>query len=147
MSEQMIEIIRAHHPSMIGVGLILLLSVIEVSKIQINPWSAILRWIGKRANKDIIEQNAKIITELAAYRKEFEDKVAMDCRWAVLTFANSCRQHERHSREEWQHALNAITKYEEYCEKHNIANAVIVEDSRYIREAYRTACDANDFLV
>lgn len=42
-----------------------------------------------------------------------------------------------HSREEWNHVLNTIKRYEIFCEKNEIANGVIEENSSYLRELHK----------
>lgn len=173
----------------IAIAIVLFLSCVEVSKIQINPWSTILSWIGKQCNKDLYEQNVTINTtleryddilielrnenatlqqmlsecrqditelsheyanlnrEITSYNNDFKLKLAEGYRWSILRFANSCRHGQKHSREEWTHVLDAISKYEAHCEMYHIENAVMQEDSRYIKDAYSFASASNDFLV
>lgn len=119
------------------IGILAILSVVvEITPIKINP----LNWIGQLLNKDI----KKEITKL---RCDFELTKANNMRWEILSFANSCRRHISHSKDEWHHILNIIKEYEEYTEEKKIVNGVIEEDSKYLRELYHERNLKNDFFI
>ena len=79
-------------------------------------------------------------------KKDFEEKNAHDKRWSILDFANSCHNGRKHTKEEWEHVLNQLKYYEEYVEKHNIDNAVIEEETRFLRELYRELIAKSEFV-
>lgn len=114
-------------------------TVIEIVPVKIKPWSMLLTWLGDRLCGDI----RRDLTEM---KKEFEEYQAEDMRWSILDFANSCRNKERHSKEEWNHAISQLKKYETYTKKKHIDNGVIEEDGEYLRELYHERCIKNDFL-
>ena len=42
-----------------GAGILLVLSMlVEVSKIKINPWSALAKWLGRAINADVLAELA-----------------------------------------------------------------------------------------
>ena len=41
----------------ISVIIFVLLILVEIAPIQINPWSALFKWIGKNVNADIKQDN------------------------------------------------------------------------------------------
>ena len=114
-------------------------TLIEVVPIKIKPWSWLMNWLGERLCGDI----RRDLTEM---KTEFEEYQAEDMRWSILDFANSCRKREQHSKEEWNHAISQLKKYETYTKIKHIDNGVIEEDGEYLRELYHERCIKNDFL-
>ena len=115
--------------SMVFFTLFVLFSLIQIAPIQINPWDAILGWIGDKLNGGI--------------QKEFRAVWVDFHRQAILNFCRECRQDVQHSKEEWHYILDVIAKYSKYCDTHKIINGVIEEDSRFIRELYQELCKQN----
>ena len=99
------------------------LSLIQISPIKINPWSTILRLIGKALTGDLREDLNCLITD---FRRQ-----------TILEFARECRHDVEHSAEEWNHVLQVAEEYEAYCTKHDIKNGRIKEDTKYIRNLYQ----------
>lgn len=116
------------------------ITVIEIVPIKINPWKWILSWIGEAINGDIRR-------DLSEFKRDFEETKANDMRWNILNFANSCRRHEEHGKDEWRHVMSQIKEYEEYTEKKHINNGVIEEDTKFLRELYRDRNYKNDFFT
>lgn len=123
-------------PSIIIVGAI---TLVEFTPIKINPWQKLFTWIGSLVNgemqKDLIE-----------LKRDFEETKAQDKRWHILSFARSCRQGEKHTKEEWNHAISELKDYEDYTKKKKISNGVIEENAKYLRELYQERLKKNDFL-
>lgn len=122
-------------------GIVLLGSVtlIQIAPIKLNPWTKIFNYIGQCVN-------GEMRNDLAELKRDFEETKANDMRWNILNFAASCRKDEKHSREEWKHAIAQIKEYEEYTKTKHINNGVIEEDSKYLRSLYQDRCIKNDFL-
>ena len=121
-----------------GLGiLVLCLSLVQVSPISINPWDAILGWLGNKTNasvkKTLDEQGKKLSTQNEEFREFWVDYQ----RESILRFSRECSQDISHSREEWNHVLNTIKRYEIFCEKNEIANGVIEENSSYLRDLHK----------
>lgn len=124
------------NPSVIFVGAI---TLIEVSPIKVNPWQRIFAWIRNLFLGEIISQ-------LMELKRDFEETKAQDKRWHILSFARSCRQGEKHTKEEWNHAISELKDYEVYTKRKNISNGVIEENAKYLRELYQERLAKNDFL-
>ena len=114
-------------------------SIVEVAPIKINPWSRIFNWIAEAIVGDLKK-------EFFEFKKDSEAKTADRMRWDILSFANSCRRGQEHSKDEWWHCISQIKEYEEYTQKKGIINGVIEEDSEYLRELYHERNLKNDFL-
>lgn len=116
-----------------------ILSLIEITPIQINPWKTLANAIKNFLFSDIQEQ-IKILEQ-----KIEEDKID-NIRWNVLDFANSCRQGRKHTKEEWDHCINEIGWYEHNCVNHCIPNGVMEESCEYLQNCYQERLRKNDFL-
>lgn len=96
-----------------------------------------------------VEMNEKVSNvqeEVVVVKREFELKNANDWRWDILDFFNSSRNNRRHSKEEWDHAIDQVKKYERHVEIHDIDNGVLEEASSWLRNEYQKHIIANDFL-
>jgi uncharacterized protein YlzI (FlbEa/FlbD family) len=95
------------------------------------------------------EINTKVdtaLTKIDTIEKETEIKNANDWRWDILDFFNSARNGRPHSKEEWDHVIDQIKKYERHVKIHGIDNGVLEEASAWLRKEYQSHIDANDFL-
>ena len=112
-----------HATYIIGLIFIIVTSLIQISPIKINPWSSILKWLGNQLTGDLRKDLNGLITDVR--------------RRTILQFARECRGGEVHSAEEWAHVLNVADEYEQYCEKHEVVNGVVKQDTQYIRTLYQ----------
>lgn len=108
--------------------------------------------IGTFANNIVIKidtlenKQSEINSTVEEVKKEFEQKNADDWRWDILDFFNSSINNRKHYKEEWNHVINQLKKYEKYVETHEIDNGVFEEASTWLRNEYRKHLMANDFL-
>jgi len=128
-------------------------ALIQFTPIKINPWTALFKWIGNKANEDLRNQigglNEKInnlskdIDTLGKQRKEDEkDRI----RWEILDFANSCRNGRRHTKDEYLHIIELNDKYKKLLKETNDKNGVFEVEYEYIKELYKERQEKNDFL-
>lgn len=131
-----------------GVGILLVLSMlVEVSKIKINPWSALAKWLGRAINSDVT-------VELAAIKQKLDEHVTMDDRrnadghrTRILHFNNELLREINHTKEEFIEVLAEIDAYERYCEEHpEYPNNRAVLAIENIREVYKDRLKKHDFL-
>lgn len=128
------------------VALIILLSLIQVSKIQINPWDKILGWIGDRLNSGIKEKVSEVEKKLDQHIKESEVRDLRDTRQYILDFANSCMYGRKHTQEQFKFVIKKCDEYEEYVEKNRIKNGEITSAIDYIRKLNTKCMENNSFL-
>ena len=121
-------------PGWCVVAILAVLSLIQISPVKINPWDAILGWLGRKLN-------GKELTLLQGEMKDLKAKVngmwVAAHRHAILTFARELRAGIEHSTDEWSNVLSQIDEYEVYCEKNHIANGVVKQDSIFINNMYQ----------
>ena len=58
----------------ISVIIFILLIFVEIAPIQINPWSALFKWIGKIINADIKQDNQEVREEIKNFKTEINDR-------------------------------------------------------------------------
>ena len=131
---------------MIGavVGVVAALSIfIEIVPVKINPISALLRWVGTRTNKELLDK----VTQLEIDVKKLERADVVVCRVRILCFADEIRRGVRHSKEAFDQVLSDIDTYEHYCDSHpGFMNNKTVAAKAKIIELYSDCIDKNNFL-
>lgn len=128
-------------------GLVLLLTLIEIAPIKVNPWSALFSAIGRRINKEVLEE----ITELKKNMKEIRDvndeRNAKECRARILHFGDELYHDARHTKEHFDQILDDIHEYGQYCDSHkDFKNDKTVMTTAKIRDTYRQCVDEHSFL-
>lgn len=125
-------------------GVIAVLSIfIEITPVKINPISALLRWVGKQINKELMDKVNTLETKVGALEKSD----VIDCRVRILTFADEIRRGVRHSEETFDQVLSDIDTYERYCTEHpDFMNNKTVAAKAKILDVYSECMDNNDFL-
>ena len=159
----------------IGVGLIVLLSLIQVSKLQINPWTMVGRVItcpfkalGRAMTADLtvridqLSSDVRIVSErvkqvndeletfkhesAVAQAKDEEDKIVQK-RADIIRFGDDIRSQRPRSIEHFNNILDSITEYERYCETHPMfENSKAVSTIQFIKADYERRLKTNDFL-
>ena len=117
------EFLRGLDLGWTSAGILLLLSLIQISPVKLDPWDRIFAWIGGKLNGNLQKQVREIWINMH--------------RQAILQFARACRAGQEHSEEEWSHVLNVADEYEQYCQKNNVINGVVKQDTLYIRQLYQ----------
>lgn len=135
------EILELFLPVSPKAGLLLtvfsLLCLVQISPIKINPWDMILGWIGTKINAGVKKDLDEVSRQTSIQKEEFREFWVDYQREAILRFSRECSQETPHSREEWNHILDIIKRYETFCKKHDIANGVIEENSSYLRDLHK----------
>lgn len=95
-----------------------LATVIEISPLKINPWTAIAKAIGRAINADVL-------TELKQTREKLDEHIRVDDernadlrRTHILHFNNELIREIPHTKEDFIEILSDIDVYEAYCREH-----------------------------
>lgn len=136
-----------------GIIFVVIASLLQISKININPWDAILSWVGDRINKKLTkrldEMEAKIDgveVKLDGHITESELKDIQDTRRDILEFANACMNGRKHTKEQFDFVLKECDDYEVYIESKNIKNGVVTSAIKEIRRLYEKCMQEKSFL-
>ena len=114
--------------------------------IKCSPITAVCKWVGKAINGEVLER-ITTLEQRADQQQRTSDENEMDrIRWEVLDFANSCRNHRRHTKDEFQHIIDLNQKYHKLLAKYKIENGVFDAEYAYIFDLYKRCQLENDFL-
>lgn len=136
-----------------GIAFLVIASLLQFSKININPWDKIFGWIGDRLNSKLLERLKGLETEMTKIKdslndhiRESEVKDLQDTRRDILEFANSCMNGRRHTKEQFDFIIKQCDDYESYIEKNDIKNGVVTSAIREIRRLNDKCIQENSFL-
>lgn len=118
----------------------------EITPIKINPISSLLKYVGAKLNEDVIKE----VTSMKEEIKKIDDKVDQNeidrIRWEILDFANTCRNHRKHTREEFLHIIELNQKYHIIIDEKGIENGQIDIEFAFIKKLYNRCLENNTFL-
>lgn len=137
-----------------GGGLFVLLTIFQVAPININPWSAIARWIGRAINGEVLDELKKVQAAQAQNEDKLEKHIDKDerdktdeCRGRILRFNNELIREIPHTKEEFFEVLKDIDAYERYCREHeNYENGRAVHAITNINRVYDDRLKNHDFI-
>ena len=138
--------------------------LIQITPIKINPWSALLKWVGKLITGDactkidgLIEKVNKIDglvqsvdtlkTDINNISQEVITNEKDRIRWEILDFANSCHNGRKHTKDEFQHIIELNDKYNSLLEKTQDKNGVFTAEYTYINKLYTELNLTDSFLT
>lgn len=141
--------------------LLVLSYLVDVSKLQLNPWKWIggilkngLRKVGTVMMADVSKELATIKDDVSTIKEEHVklqsrlDKDGADaCRNRILRFADECRRGVGHSEEFFNQILDDVTTYERYCAEHPAyLNGKAERAIERINEVYQECSKKDNFL-
>ena len=138
--------IKDHIPAGVFV-IVVLLSLVQVSKIKWNPWDSIFGWFGSKLNSGIKKELDDLKNTLNSHIDEYEKEKLETSRQTILDFCHSCMVHERHTREQFNFIIKRCDQYEEYVEKNHIKNGEITSAIKEIHRLYDLCIQNNSFLI
>ena len=113
-----------------GLGVVLLLSLVQVAPLKLNPWDRVFEWLGQKLNRATDE-------ELKKLEAQIQGMWINSHRHTILRFARECRAGIDHSPDEWTNVLNVAEEYEAYVRENSITNGIITQDTVYLRNLYQ----------
>lgn len=126
---------------------VLLLSLIQIAPVHVNPWSWLLKKLGRAINAEVLEQVEAMRQRLDGHIEKDEAAKADGKRAFILTFNRQLMNGEKHTREEFWEALAAIDWYNGYCKTHkDYPNERAVHAIYNIGRVYDERQQKNDFL-
>lgn len=137
-----------------GGGLLLLLTFIQIAPIKVNPWSAIVRSIGKALNGDVLKKLDVLEAGQVETRKRLDEHIRIDDdrnadthRSRILHFNTELLRGSKHTREDFIEALAEIDFYEHYCREHpDYENNRAVLAIENIERVYKDLMENGGFL-
>ena len=138
-----------------AVLLIVLGTIIEiVPAIKINPWTWIVKKIGKVANEEVtkrldgVEKDIKSLKEENKLQDEKRsEQEAVMARREILRFGDSLSHGASFSKDSYAQVLMDIDNYEAYCYSHpKFKNSMTKAATKKILSDFETRDANNDFL-
>jgi len=138
-----------------GGGVVLILmTLVQITPVRINPWSAIGRIIGNTMNNDVMENLETVKSDVKNLKEKHEElrnrmdkDDADECRTRILRFADELRRGVEHSEEFFNQILDDISDYERYCSEHpEYKNSKAVNAIAKIDKVYQKCMEENSFL-
>ncbi len=101
-----------------GLGLVALLTLIQIAPIKIDPWTAVARGLGKAFNGEVLREISDTKNKLEAHIQVDDERAADQHRARILAFNTELLRGQRHTREDFIDILTEIDAYESYCKSH-----------------------------
>lgn len=131
-----------------GLGLAVLLTLIQISPIKLDPWTALARAIGRALNGDVLRELGETKTKLEAHIQADDRRAADQHRARILAFNTELLRGQRHTREDFIDILAEIDAYESYCKSHpEYKNSRCVHAVANIGRVYDELLKTGDFLA
>ena len=115
--------------------------------IKWSPFTALFSWLGGLFTKPIMEQITFLKSEIQEVKVQQLTNEKNRIRFEVLHFANSCRNHVKHTKDEFQHIVDLNDAYEKLLKETDDANGVFTEEYKYILKLYHKCQEENSFLA
>lgn len=127
---------------------------LEISKIKINPWSALGRAIGKVINKDVIDSLNEVKQKQAETQQRLDNHIYIDDernadlhRTYILRFNTELLRGIEHTEEDFVEIMYNIDFYERYCKNHDeYQNNRAVHAIKHIKKVYDECLEKGTFL-
>ena len=130
-----------------GIGLIILMTLIQISPIKIDPWTWLADKVGGALNRKLEQRMATIENEFRSFRDAQQEQNALYARTRILRFGDEVLNDNRHTKEHFEQILCDIDEYEHYCAEHPLfKNNKTVLTSKRIKDVYAKLLKNNDFL-
>lgn len=137
-----------------GGGLLLLLTFIQIAPIKVNPWSAIVRGIGKALNGDVLKKLDVLEAGQVEARNRLNEHIRIDDdrnadthRTRILHFNTELLRGNKHTQEDFVEVLTEIDFYEHYCQEHpDYENNRAVLAIENIKRVYKELMENGGFL-
>ena len=96
-----------------------ILTLIQITPIRINPWSAIGKWIGRFFTHDLIRNIMELNKTVQAYsvklsnlEHKLDEHNAIESRIRIIRFGDEISHNILHSKNHYDQILTDITSYE-----------------------------------
>ena len=103
-----------------------------------------VRWLLSRLGNLI---NADIKKQLDGLQKDFTEFKVDAWRTEILDFSDSCMNGQRHTKEQFDHVIEILDKYETYITENKLKNGQVDVAHEYIKEIYKQCIRENDFAL
>ena len=138
-----------------GGGLLLaLMTLVQITPIKINPWSALAKVFGRAINADVLKELEEVKQGQKRTQTRLDEHIHIDDernadmhRARILQFNNELLREIQHTREDFIEVLSEIDFYESYCREHkDYQNNRAIHAIGNIKRVYDERMEKHDFL-
>lgn len=141
------EWIEPHWRELTALAAVVVPTLIQVSPIKVNPWSALARALGRALNREMMEKADRLQESLDRHIASDCEREAKECRKRVLRFNDELIQGVKHTKEHFDDVLEDITEYERYCRDHaDFKNHKAIMAIENVKRTYQKCEEENSFL-
>lgn len=124
-----------------------ILSLVQITPIKINPWSALARWVGNAINGELSAKVDALADKIDKLESKEDERDAVNKRVRILRFEDELQREQRHTKDSFDQVMSDITDYNQYCEDHpKFKNDQTVQTVAHIRKVYADRLEHHDFL-
>lgn len=142
------EAVQTIDPAMVWEIIKSLLSILAACGIVIDLTPGLsfqpVRWGLKQLGNLI---NADIKKQLDELQKEVTEFKVDSWRTEILNFSDTCMNHQRHTKEQFDHVIETLDRYDKYIKKKEEVNGQVDVAHEYILEVYKQCIRENDFAL
>lgn len=132
----------------------IVMSLVQITPIKLDPWTALFRWIGKLINGELMEEVKSIKDEINELKRKTDEAEAQRerdraeaARKEILIFDDELRRGIDHSEELFNQVLDSINLYKKFCHNHpDYENSKAVNAISHINETYKHIKAENKFI-
>ena len=131
-----------------GLSLFIIMSLIQISPIKFNPWSAIGKAIGNAINGDIIAKVEELSKDVKRLSDSYDEREAISMRNRILRFNDELYYDDHHhSKESFDSIMHDISAYNRYCNNHpDFENRMTTIASKNIENTYKKCWENHSFI-
>ena len=136
-----------NNPKIVSAVIVIFLSLVEVSKIKLNPWTALGRLIGKFLGIEAINNKVDALNKkVDGLDNKVDENDTVAARVRILRFASEIQDRRYHNKDSWDQTMIDILKYEDYVTAHpRFKNGITEPTIEYIKDQYRVRMEKNDW--
>lgn len=143
----MTEWIVSHWGEAAALAAVAIPTLIQVSPIKVNPWTALAKWLGRTINGEISAKVDKMQESLDRHISRDEERFVKQCRMRILRFNDEILQGELHTKEHFDEILDDVTEYIRYCRAHpNYENSKAEMAISNVENTYQKCLAEKSFL-
>ena len=128
-------------------------SLVQISPLKLNPWTALANWLGKALNRPVLDKVDHVDKKIDAVDKKLnehiidsESQALQSTRSEILSFGSSIISGKNYNKEKFDFMISKCDKYEKYCKDNNVANGVADATIKEIRRIYSLRLADGSFL-
>lgn len=124
-----------------------ILSLVQITPIKINPWSALFKWLGRMITGELSDKIDALSDKVDKLEAKEDQRDAVNKRVRILRFEDELQREQRHTKDSFDQVMSDITDYNQYCTDHpKFRNDQTAQTVEHIRKVYADRLERHDFL-